>query len=264
MSRKHCYRGEINIFYFFLVALSIHLLLFVVKQYDIKGEANLNLKTTGAPVSVQFKSATLIKPRPSIQESKASETTAPEPKVEPKKEIKKEEFQSKVKDVKKEKVEKKIEKKKVEMPKKEVKKPNKDIKKENSNNVSKATNNATDTDPNSNQDFLSGNFSIGTDGTITAASSEGIEYHIIKQPQPTYPIQAKKIRYNKIVSVKVKFLVDLNGDIKNIEILKSHSKLGFDKAVIDALNEWQFKPIFYKNKNIKMYFTKEFVFENKE
>ena len=43
--------------------------------------------------------------------------------------------------------------------------------------------------------------------------------------------------------------------------IKSHKDLGFDAEVMKAIKKWRFKPIFHKGKNIKVYFTKTFVFE---
>lgn len=262
MSRFKCYRGDINIFYFFIVALSIHLLLFLTREYNIKGDGNLQMRSAGAPISVHFKSATLKKPRPSAPSVK-KEMVPPEPVPVEKKKVK-EDFKSKIKDKNKE---KKIKKKKDITPQEKKVTPDK-TKEKSENEILNANPNVLSddipTDPDSNQDFLSGNFSVGTDGSFIASSSEGIEYQIITQKEPLYPQQAKKIRYSKVVVVKVKFLVGLNGDIEDIKIIKSHSKLGFDKAVTDALREWKFNPIFYKNKNIKVYFTKSFIFENIE
>ena len=81
---------------------------------------------------------------------------------------------------------------------------------------------------------------------------------------PSYPRQAEIARYNQIVKVEVKFLVNLEGDVEDIKILKSHkNKFGFDKEVISALKKWKFKPIKYNGKGIKVYFNKEFVFTPK-
>ena len=109
----------------------------------------------------------------------------------------------------------------------------------------------------------SGNFTANLDGTYTAISSKGINFEIITQVDPDYPRQAEIIRYNKSVTVEVRFLVDLNGNIENIEILKSHEKFGFDKEVLSALKKWKFKPIVYNGRKIKVYFNKEFVFNPK-
>lgn len=117
---------------------------------------------------------------------------------------------------------------------------------------------------NSNDVFTeNGNFMANSDGSYTAISAKGISFEIINQVDPDYPRQAEMIRYNKTVVIEARFLVGLNGNIEDIQILKSHEKLGFDKEVINALKKWKFKPIIYHNKNIKVYFNKEFVFEPK-
>ena len=71
-------------------------------------------------------------------------------------------------------------------------------------------------------------------------------------------------RYNKTVIVEAKFLVGENGNIEDIKIIKSHEKFGFDREVISALKKWKFKPIVYNNRNIKVYFNKEFIFTPKQ
>ena len=222
------FRGEINIFYFFLVALAIHLSFFIVKNYSVKGESNIGLRSNSAPISVQVKSETFKKPRPSVASAPQEEVKPEE--VENTKEVKKE-FESKIKDkkkeIKKKKKKKKTPQKKIEGKKEENQQKNTDSTPERPKNVP--------TDPNSDQDFLSGNFSIGTDGVVTASSADGIDYHILKQVDPEYPAQAKRVRYSKKVVVTVKFLVNLQGQIEDIKIIKSHKKLGFDKAVVTAL-----------------------------
>lgn len=112
----------------------------------------------------------------------------------------------------------------------------------------------------SGEDFGS-NFIADGDGTYIALSSEGINYQIINEVEPDYPSQAESIGYSNQVKVTVKFLVGLKGNIEKAEIIKSHKDLGFDAEVMKAIKKWKFKPIFHKGKNIKVYFTKTFVFE---
>ncbi|MDY4004337.1 MAG: energy transducer TonB [Fusobacterium varium] len=106
-------------------------------------------------------------------------------------------------------------------------------------------------------------FTANADGTYNAVSNHGIKYKIVKEIAPTYPKHAENIRYRKKVVVKAKFLVDQSGNVKNISIINSHSKLGFDQAVIEALGKWKFSPIVYNGKIISVYFQKEFIFEPK-
>lgn len=114
---------------------------------------------------------------------------------------------------------------------------------------------------NSSGEDLGSNFIVDGDGTNIALTSEGINYQIINEVEPDYPSQAESIGYSKKVQVTVKFLVGLKGNVEKAEIIKSHKDLGFDAEVMKAIKKWRFKPIFHKGKNIKVYFTKTFVFE---
>ena len=114
---------------------------------------------------------------------------------------------------------------------------------------------------NSSGEDLGPNFIVDGDGIDIALTSEGINYQIINEVEPDYPSQAESIGYSKKVQVTVKFLVGLKGNIEKAEIIKSHKDLGFDAEVMKAIKKWRFKPIFHKGKNIKVYFTKTFVFE---
>lgn len=114
---------------------------------------------------------------------------------------------------------------------------------------------------NSSGEDLGSNFIVDGDGTNIALTSEGINYQIINEVEPDYPSQAESIGYSKKVQVTVKFLVGLKGNVEKAEIIRSHKDLGFDAEVMKAIKKWRFKPIFHKGKNIKVYFTKTFVFE---
>ena len=114
---------------------------------------------------------------------------------------------------------------------------------------------------NSSGEDLGSNFIVDGDGIDIALTSEGINYQIINEIEPDYPSQAESIGYSKKVQVTVKFLVGLKGNVEKAEIIKSHKDLGFDAEVMKAIKKWKFKPIFHKGKNIKVYFTKTFVFE---
>lgn len=243
-----------NILYFFLLALVFHLSLFIVRERGVKGDAPVSLKSNSAPISVKIKSPIIRKEAVVVKK----EVTPPTPKEEkkpepkkiepPKKDIIKPDIKSKIKDKKK-----KVEKKKIEEKKAEPIPP------KTTPNTEKIP-----STPTAEQEILaSGNFSIGKDGIFTAASSEGIEYKILKQVDPDYPVQAERIRYKKKVVITARFLVGLKGEVEKINIINSHEKFGFDKEVEKALKQWKFHPIYYKNKNIKVYFTKDFIFEPK-
>ena len=191
------------------------------------------------------------------------------PKTEPKIEKKVEEKKAEEKPVEK-KVEK-IEEKKIEsnIPSKEDTSHSDNSSKSSSENSStsssdKSSNHSSEGgSPNGNSqgEDLGSNFIADGDGTYIALSSEGINYQIINEVEPDYPSQAESIGYSNQVKVTVKFLVGLKGNIEKAEIIKSHKDLGFDAEVMKAIKKWRFKPIFHKGKNIKVYFTKTFVFE---
>ena len=104
-------------------------------------------------------------------------------------------------------------------------------------------------------------FLQGEDGVFTAVSLDGIEYEILKEVDPQYPIKARKIGYNGVGSIKVNFLVDIDGTVKDVKFISGESKFGFREEVEKALRKWKFKPIIYKGKIIKVHFEKEFKFK---
>jgi len=57
---------------------------------------------------------------------------------------------------------------------------------------------------------------------------------------PFYPLRARL--GNISGEVRVKFLVDTDGNVKHIIILKSRPKDVFDRSVINALSSWRFLP----------------------
>ena len=93
--------------------------------------------------------------------------------------------------------------------------------------------------------------------------SQGIGYKIIREVDPIYPEMAKKINFKDEVIIQTKFLVGLNGKIEEIIFLDNFTKYGFHKEVEKALKKWEFEPIIYHGKNIKMYFYKDFRFNVK-
>ncbi len=151
----------------------------------------------------------------------------------------------------KEKVKKIIKKEEVKKKNLEAKKLDNKEQKNKSNKVKESYNEFEDQN----------RFLQGEDGVFTAVSLDGIEYEILKEVDPQYPIKARKIGYNGIGSVKVKFLVDTDGIVKEIKFISGESKFGFREEVEKALRKWKFKPIIYKGKIIKVHFEKEFKFK---
>ena len=191
------------------------------------------------------------------REKPKEEKTKTEPKIEKKVEEKKAEEKP---------VEKKVEKteeKKIESNIPDTSSKSSSESSSTSSSDKSANHNNEGGSPNGNssgEDFGS-NFIADGDGSYIALSSDGINYQIVHEVEPDYPSQAESIGYSNQVKVTVKFLVGLKGNIEKAEIIKSHKDLGFDAEVMKAIKKWKFKPIFHKGKNIKVYFTKTFVFE---
>lgn len=235
---------------YFIIALLLHGMLFF----------KLSLPTVTKDLDTKKNSLKQSVPVTFTQVSKAAPVAAAPP--QPFKEIPKKEVKPETpKPVPKKTIPKK------DIPKKEtVKEPEakevKEVKKTSETSESSASNTSTG-DHNSSIPSMNSLLTANADGTYNAVSNHGIKYKITREITPTYPKQAENIRYRKKVIVKAKFLVDQSGNVKNISIIDSHSKLGFDQAVIDALGKWKFSPIVFNGKVISVYFQKEFVFEPK-
>lgn len=85
-------------------------------------------------------------------------------------------------------------------------------------------------------------------------------YKFISQPDPEYPIVAKRLNFNREVSVKVRFLVGFHGEIEEVKFFTEKDRLGFQKEVEKILKKWRLTPVTLKGVPIKLYFYKEFKF----
>ncbi|MGF6906001.1 TonB family protein [Fusobacterium sp. PH5-44] len=139
-----------------------------------------------------------------------------------------------------------------EQPKKKEKSKNTS---ENSNNIQNKV--VTDVFGDSKQ------FKSNGDGTYTAFSTKGINYQILMKPEPSYPARAQRANFNRSVTVRAKFLVDLNGNVGDVQILSGNAGMGFDDEVRRVLKSWKFKPIIHNGKKIKLYFNRNFTFHPK-
>lgn len=110
--------------------------------------------------------------------------------------------------------------------------------------------------------FGSGNFIANGDGSYTALGSGGISYEILSEATPRYPRAARSIGFNKVVRVRVKFLVGLDGQVETTEIFtRNIPDLGFKEAAVEAVKKMKFAPIYHQGRNIKVYFQKTIVFQ---
>lgn len=77
-------------------------------------------------------------------------------------------------------------------------------------------------------------------GLATPAFAQKTEPPVpIRTVAPVYPTELK--REGVAGMVKVKFTVDVQGNVSNPEV-ESSSNPGFNKAALEAIKSWKFKP----------------------
>lgn len=108
--------------------------------------------------------------------------------------------------------------------------------------------------------FSGTGFYSNGDGTYTATSPDGLEFEILTEVYPSYPVQAEEAAYTRIVIARAKFIVGLDGSVESVELLNDLPNLGFAEATISSLRQWRFTPIKYKGIPIKVEFTKQIRF----
>ncbi|WP_337599061.1 hypothetical protein [Sutterella wadsworthensis] len=110
--------------------------------------------------------------------------------------------------------------------------------------------------------FGSGNFIANGDGSYTALGSGGISYKILSEATPRYPRATRSIGFNKVVRVRVKFLVGLDGQVETTEIFtRNIPDLGFKEAAVEAVKKMKCAPLYHPGRNIMVYFQKCIVFQ---
>ncbi|MGL5578707.1 MAG: energy transducer TonB [Fusobacteriaceae bacterium] len=234
----------------FLISLTLHLTFFLFITYSFKDPfETIQSKFLGVNI-VSF-----------------SETSSSPGDVSPESEEKKIDIPAKKKkekeDIKKESVIEKKPPKKTAPPKVEKESPSSSSENSQKSQVSQDSSHSELTDSESNSD--SENFISDSSGGRIASSQnmEGLSYTIIRAPNPSYPVQAKRVKISENVVIKTRFIIGLDGRVEKIEILEGTENFGFRNEVKKALRQWQFSPVEYKGKKIKIYFYKDFIFNLK-
>lgn len=82
---------------------------------------------------------------------------------------------------------------------------------------------------------------------------------VVKEVRPTYPSAAKNERVGGSVLLESVVLPD--GSVGSVKILKSlNAEQGFDRAAVDAMKLWQFKPGLKDGKPVPVRITTELTF----
>ena len=76
---------------------------------------------------------------------------------------------------------------------------------------------------------------------------------------PRYPYRAKRMGLEGVV--KVKFLVDRDGHVSNVEILSASMPGVFDESVINAVSSWKYSPGELMGKRVATMVTTEVIFK---
>lgn len=75
---------------------------------------------------------------------------------------------------------------------------------------------------------------------------------IISAPRPVYTELARRARVSGTVIVEA--IIDEQGDVVNVRVLKGQP-MGLDKATVDAVKTWKFKPATLAGKPVKVYYV---------
>ena len=93
-----------------------------------------------------------------------------------------------------------------------------------------------------------------------------IKYNILKSSEPQYPVTVKRLNLLQEIVIKTRLLIDKEGNIEKIEFLESNIDKSleqfFHKEIRSSLNTWQFSTVTVDNTPVKIYFYKNFVFQN--
>jgi len=76
--------------------------------------------------------------------------------------------------------------------------------------------------------------------TVTAIAEEGGKPGYLDNPKPVYPEASRRAKQEGTVLVRV--LINEDGHPGNISILESSGFGALDRAAVDALQEWRFRP----------------------
>ena len=74
----------------------------------------------------------------------------------------------------------------------------------------------------------------------------------IHSPSPTYTEIARRARLQGAVILQA--VIDVNGEVTNIEVLRPLA-LGLTESAVSAVSSWKFKPATLDGKPIPIYYT---------
>ncbi|MGL5655568.1 MAG: energy transducer TonB [Fusobacteriaceae bacterium] len=245
---------------FIIVSICLHFLIFVSSYTTIVKAKNFEINEVGNTadsniVSIDFMNST-SKKKESVSNSKKEEklekiTEKKEKEKEGEKKVVKEKNNEKITRDKQQKLEKLNQDSRVENSSETLdsNQGNKIEKRDNTANMESFANSSS-----SMIELSKGVFAVKNQGV------KGLNFQFLANPEPEYPLVAKRLGYSKDVSVKVRFLVGYNGEIEEAKFYGKEDDLGFQEEVKSTLKKWKLTPITLHGVPVKLYFYKEFKF----
>ncbi len=76
---------------------------------------------------------------------------------------------------------------------------------------------------------------------------------LIEKVQPAYPVDLRAARVDGKVVLHA--VIDEQGNVTAVEVLRSSRHEGLDNAAIDAVRQWRYKPATMEGTPVKVHFT---------
>lgn len=101
-------------------------------------------------------------------------------------------------------------------------------------------------------------------GVLLIKNNSLLQYNILHMPEEKFPKKARHARLTKSVVVEAIFIVDLEGNTKDIDTksdFEDYINLGFKEEVEKSISKYKFSPIYYKGSKVEALFYKKFIFK---
>lgn len=101
-------------------------------------------------------------------------------------------------------------------------------------------------------------------GILLVKNNSLLQYEILYMPEEKFPKKARHARLTKAVVVEAIFIVDIEGNTKDIDTksdFEDYINLGFKDEVEKSIGKYKFSPIYYKGSKVEALFYKKFIFK---
>ena len=100
-------------------------------------------------------------------------------------------------------------------------------------------------------------------GILLVKNNSLLHYEILHMPEEKFPKKARHARLTKSVVVEAIFIVDIEGNTKDIDTksdFEDYITLGFKDEVEKSIGKYKFSPVYYKGSKVEALFYKKFIF----